>query len=140
MCNKLESKGRYWTRLPVSRTWTLVAPFILGKAQGYKNRRRIPDQTSHSINQIVGKSIIKIVQYVELNILGSKVSNVQVRGIEYPNFNIPSWYSNFNLKSPKLRNKPSLTFRSNRRNRLSMDNIPSSNNCSANLIWLYSIL
>ena len=67
-----------------------MAPFILGKAQGYKNRRRIPDQTSHSFNQIVGKSIIKIEQYDELKILGSKVSQVQVHGIENPNFNVPT--------------------------------------------------
>ena len=47
-----------------------MAPYILGKAQGYKNRRRIPDQTSHLIiNQIVGKSIIKIEQYDELKSL-----------------------------------------------------------------------
>ena len=149
MCNKLESKGRYWTRLPVSRTWTLVAPYILGKAQGYKNRRRIPDQRSQSFTQIVGKSPIKSKRYHGFKTRRSKVSGVQVRGFEYPNIryftyqidNIPTWYPEFNQKSPNLKfNKPSITLPSKRRNRVSVDNIPSSNYCSANLIWLYSIL
>ena len=152
MCNKLELKGRYWTRLPVSRTWTLVALFILGKARGYKNRRRIPDQRSHSA-ALIDVKIPPVIHIQRLNWLQTwTFTRCQDLNFKSLVFNMVVSY--FVTKSASLDLRTAFgsdiissefhwqcrTFGSNGRNRVSLYNIPSSNYCSANLIRLYSVL